>query len=56
MEKKRMIKISRYYLMFMLVACTGASIWQLYLPQIGEAFTEVGAYLLAGNVKFRYGI
>ena len=35
MEKKRMIKISRYYLMFMLVACTGASIWQLCLPQIG---------------------
>ncbi len=42
MEKKRMIKISRYYLMFMLVACTGASIWQLYLPQIGEAFTDWG--------------
>ena len=42
MEKKRMIKISRYYLMFMLVACTGASIWQLCLPQIGEAFTDWG--------------
>ena len=28
--------------MFMLVACTGASIWQLYLPQIGEAFTDWG--------------
>ena len=42
MEKKRMIKISRYYLMFMLVACTGASIWQLCLPQIGEVFTDWG--------------
>ena len=42
MEKKRMIKISRYYLMFMLVACTGASIWQLCLPQIGEAYTDWG--------------
>lgn len=42
MEKKRMKKISRYYLMFMLVACTGASIWQLCLPQIGEVFTDWG--------------
>lgn len=42
MEKKRMIKINRYYLMFMLVACTGASIWQLCLPQIGEVFTDWG--------------
>lgn len=31
-----------WYLYFMLIACGGALIWQLFFPQLGEAFTSWG--------------
>ena len=31
-----------WYLYFMLIACGGALIWQMFFPQLGEAFTSWG--------------
>ncbi len=32
----------RFYLVFMLLACTGALIWQLWLPQLAEFYSIWG--------------
>ena len=33
----------RYYLVFILIACCGACLWQLFLPQIGSSFSVWGS-------------
>lgn len=36
------VKHYQYYLIFMLIACSGAFIWQFLLPEIGGRFTSWG--------------
>ncbi|WOO38733.1 hypothetical protein R2R35_09595 [Anaerocolumna sp. AGMB13020] len=41
-KKNVSVKHYQYYLIFMLIACSGAFIWQFLLPEIGGRFTSWG--------------
>ena len=41
-KEERIMKKYRLYLIFMLIACGGAFIWQFCLPQLGGMFTSWG--------------
>lgn len=41
-KKNSTYKQYTYYLIFMLIACSGALIWQLFLPHLAGTFTSWG--------------